>query len=423
MRSDGKMHGMPDLETWFLMPQEEKEEWLRTHEGFLLPLVLKKALDRGVLKLKPDENLSDILKSPDKARRVYLRIKYRDRPDVICDAIRDLAEYIRFVEFKTDEMRMGWLYAYFPSHNILMHPDTIILQLIYNGIRGEIYDTQYEVASKLRKEAPKITLQDIDPPDFLPLERGKVLDLNDFKVKDNTGKYFRRGLEYYPSEGFLANIEKVTEDYFENEGWFEVIRKHYDDENWERLKLCLGTILAGRNTREKITVITGESMTRKTILLSGLIYPALKHYTAGMCWGCLTKRSYLKYLIGAKVLLAVGEDWLVSHIKPLARMAGGDTFHIDKLGNVKLNLAVFVETNYKHFFPRSTSRDLLSMVNLVETTNPQLWIYDDFSIKKLNIGSFLEFLIYCTFLLKKRGWIVKDEEERERVYKLLIRRR
>ncbi|RSN72431.1 DUF5906 domain-containing protein [Candidatus Methanodesulfokora washburnensis] len=408
---------IPPPNVWVSMSHKEKKKWLRDQRrGFLLPLALGKAFAKGILIPKPDELPSDIL---EKIEETFdKRVAYRDKPSIVYEIIRDLieAQYIGFVNLKIEESREGELYAYFPPDNILIEPKEITNLLILYGISDspEMHIVISTVLKEIGAQAEEIGIYDINPPDLLPLNNGKVLDMNDLKVKYVEGKYFTKTHVFYPSESFLKAIEeeRIDESYFENEGWYRIIRQEYDDENWERLKLCLGTILAGKNTDEKINIIKGDPRTRKTTLLFKLIKPALGSFSVSGSLKLITgkdNRFSLQHALGAKVMLtSEAGDVIVRDIEMLKRITGGDTVYVDvkhkSPRQQDMYLCMFIATNEMPRFPRLTDEALLNRINIVETINPHNWTEEEKKLMdEVNIASFLEFVIYCTYLVKKRG--------------------
>jgi hypothetical protein len=428
---------MPSIDIWLSMSHIEKKRWFKEQKrGFLLPLALGKALARGILTPKPEDDPTEIASSLENMREIFnKRIEFRDKPSLIYEIIRELieAQYMGFVNLKIEESKEGELYAYFPPDNILMEPKEITNLLILYGISDspEMHVVISTALKEIQAQAEEIGIYDVNPPDLLPLSNGKVLDMNDLRVKYAEGKYFTKILVNYPSESFLKAIEeeRIDESYFKNEAWYKIIRQQYDEANWERLKLCLGTILAGKNTDEKINIIIGDPRTRKSTLLFRLIKPALGSFAVSGDLKQIVSRNNrfaLQHALGSKVMLmSEAGDIIVKDIEMLKRITGGDTVYVDvKHKNPRqqdMYLCMFIATNEIPRFPRLTDEALLNRINIVETTNPHEWTEEERKLmNEVNITSFLEFLIYCTYLVKKRGWIVKNEEERERTYQLLI---
>lgn len=444
--SDKIQEIMPPPDIWLSMPLEEKERWLREQkDGFLLPLALGKALAKGILKPSPGDDPNNMLSTTENMKDVFDRkIPYKDKPRIVYEIIRDLIEagYIGFVNLKTKKTEEGELYAYFPPDNILLEPEESIDLIVLSGISdaSEMLSVIGVVLRELKTKAEKITPKNKNPQHLIPLGGGEVLDLNDFEVKENMDYYFDYELEYPPSIEFLKKLKnnEIDERYFENEGWYQVIRKHYDDYYWNKLELCIGTIYSGRNTDEKFTILVGESLTRKTTLLTTLL-EALRwkgEERGYIIAGSLKKISDPRYRFsleesfGAKAIICSEEkETIVRSVDIIKNIIGGDAQSLERKfehhRTVITSLAIFVATNEIPIFPQDIGKqDVSRKVNPIYTINPSEWTEEEKEImRKADLRKVHEWVIYCAWKLKNTGYKIKIPEEIDRVHIELIEAR
>jgi hypothetical protein len=436
----------PPPEVWKSMSHEEKINYLvKKDEGFLLPLAFAKAWIRGIqgIDLEDLEKIISLAKTtmtPQERERLKVfwdkKISYNDKPLIILDILDDMigADYLGAVNMKVSETEEGELYLYFPPERILTNAKEILDLLILRGISSacKMREVIAVVMRVLKTGAERVWFSDIDPLDYLPLKNGSVLNLNTFEVT-NERKYFTRSMKYSPSDQFLKDLQegRVTEDRFKNEAWYKILRVCYTDEEWERLKLALGTILSGYNTDEKITLLIGEPRTRKTTLTSWLILSALGQFAVTGDLELITSkgsagRFALQHAVGAKVMIMSEASRVVAkNIERLKRATGGDYVYIDVKGKSPreklMSLAMLIASNEFPIIPDLEDEALLNRLILVETSNPHEWTEEEIKLREeVNIQTFLEFLIWCAYELKKRGWRVKDEEEKERIYEIIV---
>jgi hypothetical protein len=431
---------------WEDMTHDEKKEWLRNQkEGFLLPLALGKALSMKILALKPDIDPPTIAESVDAQRDLFNNgIAYSEKPAVIYKVFMDLikGKYLGFVNLKIEESEEGKLYAYFPPDNILVDPKEIVDSFVLHGITNspEMYAVINIVLRQIRAQSKVIRLTDINPQHLIPLGRGKVLDLNDFEIKDPENYYFTYELEYPPRHEFIEKLKRgeIDDHYFENEIWFKVIRKHYDEENWRKLKLSVGTIFAGENTDEKFNIINGDSLTRKTTLLTTLL-KALKWkgqergYLIASSLKKVSDPSYrfpLEEAIGAKAIICSEEkETILKSVDVIKKLIGGDAQSLERKfehhRTTIISLGIFVATNDIPIFPQSIGKqDVSRKVNLIYTSNPSPWQeWEREGMRNPNFVTVMEWVIYCTWLLKNEGYRIKTDEEIDITHTELIESR
>jgi hypothetical protein len=437
---------MPPPDIWLSMPLEEKERWLREQkDGFLLPLALGKALAKGILKPSPGDDPNNMLSTMENMKDVFDRkIPYKDKPRIVHEVIRDLIEagYIGFVNLKTKKTEEGELYAYFPPDNILLEPEESIDLIVLSGISdaSEMLSVIGVALRELKAKAKKITLENMNPQHLIPLGKGKVFDLNDFEVKENKDYYFDYELAYPPSIEFLKMLKdgKIDEHYFENEEWYKIFRKHYDDYNWNKLELCIGTIYAGRNTDEKFTILGTESLTRKTTLLTTLL-EALRWkgeergYIIASSLKKISDPRYrfsLEEAFGAKAIVCSEEkEAVVRSVDIIKNIVGGDAQSLERKfehhRTVITSLAILVASNEIPIFPSNIGKqDVSRKVNLVYTQNPSEWTEEEKeAMRKADMRKVHEWAIYCLWRLRNAKYRIKTEEEIDRVHTELIEAR
>ncbi|MEM4847879.1 MAG: hypothetical protein QW794_09005 [Thermosphaera sp.] len=267
------------------------------------------------------------------------------------------------------------------------------------------------VLIELKARAENIPRERVNPPHLLNTESG-VIDLRDLTVCDGdyVFTYELPGVNLKLLE-YLKRGE-VGEEYFADKPFYKVIRKHYSDEEWEKLCDCLGALLLPE-TAKLVAIIEGPTDTRKTVLLS-LMKEALGGLVAVVRLRQLQENRFaLQHTLGARALVSSEEaQTIVRNIDIIKSVSGGDPLYVDR----KFLPAVERERNplkvyiFANGLPRFKEYDeaLVGRLVIVQTENPQP---PDDSEKEMirealrDRRSFIEFLLYCYSRVRQKGYI------------------
>ena len=290
------------------------------------------------------------------------------------------------------------------------------------------YITSREVVNELMEhiasEAKTVHRMQIEPARYLALKSG-ILDLCELEIVDpgSLDAYFLTRLPLNVDPGFLENLKagRIEEDHFGNTLFYSAIRRFYDDDNWEKLKLCLGSILAPFSLK-LLAIIVGKPDTGKTTLKEAL-KACLGDKCASQTLEDLEGRFGLSPLFKAIVnVTSEKSDSVVRCVERIKRIVGGDTLSIEEkfkpLREKNPNtLKMFILVNE---VPRFAKIDeaFAERIVIVFADNPLAEDEKDPGIiERLRsdadcIADTFRFLLYCAWLLKKVNYrIPRDVEE------------
>ncbi|MEM3974915.1 MAG: hypothetical protein QW320_11155, partial [Ignisphaera sp.] len=254
----------------------------------------------------------------------------------------------------------------------------------------------------------------INPEHLLNLENG-VLDLEWLTFTQIDDVVFTYELPAVDPL-FLQRLKRgeVTEEYFAMQAFYQVIRKHYAKEEWEKLKYVLGATITLR-TLKLIAIIVGERNTRKSFL-NGLLRSALRKLVEPMSLRQVlneNNRFSLSHAIFARTLVAAeAARTIIECAETLKRLTGGDPIVIDR----KFRNPVIREEDYKviifsNELPRFKRVDdaLLDRIVIIQTENPRRPDAEELALEeraRKNLGAFMEFILWCYWQLRGNNFSV-----------------
>lgn len=367
------------------------------------------AKDRGLIKSYKD------------ALKEIKSLKNVERAELIYESIISNMELMsKELEFKVLLYEDDSEIVIIGKNNAVIHnADTMITKIVKTIFKDLVTnDTIKEIKNVIIGNSDLIHYTKLNPVRYIVVDNG-ILDLESLELVDSRdfNYYFTNKLNIEINPGFLKalNDDKINESYFENTKWYKALRRFYDDENWEMLKLTLGSILTPHSLKLMVFII-GEHNTGKTTLME-LIKKTLHGVATSITLNELdSDRFASKELIGKRVVLSAEKPASkILKSEYFKRLVGGDTVpcRIMHYGYVEIEniLKVFSVMNT---LPRFAEIDdaLAERIVIIYTENELSqneinWNLRDEIIKdEKEIRKFFEFLIYCAHELKKRNYYI-----------------
>ena len=387
---------------WPSLTLEEKIDALSTLGGGLaIDLIINKAIAKGWL--EPG-------KGPEKLR-------VGERAQLIWEVIKE-SGFFEFVKTRRGEE----FEVYLADGNRLMSIDGVI-EMLCRVYAGHLATNTVirEVKGWALTQSKFIPPEKINPPQYLPLRNG-ILNLEHFELTRFADAYFTYTIPARVEGSFLKALRSggVDEGWFEDNPLVRAIRRFYDEENWERLKDVLGSILAPFSMR-LLAFIVGPENTGKSTLAEAL-RAALGPACASVPLRDIDRDPFaLEPLLHARVNITVEKpDASLRNIELLKRLVGGDTLSINRKHRPRIELRhnVLKIISFMNDLPRFERLDsaLLDRIIVIYTENPLSEEEKDPSIKEALVSErdrVLEFILWCAWKLREKGWRPRKQDKDE----------
>lgn len=288
---------------------------------------------------------------------------------------------------------------------------------------SQIYPKAIHEAKSLAKP---IDRANINPPSLLNFQN-LVLNLDSFETEECSDCIFTYELPPI-SESFLTDLKngKITEDYFKEKPFYKILRKHYDDQNWERIKDVLGSIIAPKSLK-LIAFIIGEGYTRKTVLFN-LLKKSLGPLVSSIRLSSLENdRFALQAAISSRAIISSEEaTTVIRNPELLKTLSGGDPLFIDRkflppfqLTNNIFKIIVF-SNNPPSF--KIWDEQLIERMVIIYTENPTEITPEESALiseAEKQTGDFLQFVLWAYKNLKEKGFNVSGKGNKEEFLEML----
>lgn len=279
----------------------------------------------------------------------------------------------------------------------------------------------------LRARAKPLPRGLVNPVRLLNCENG-VVELETLTFHESVDYVFTYELPPVDPT-FLRELRegRVSEAYFVAKPFYAVVRKHYSEGEWLKLKRVLGAVLIPR-TMKLIAIIVGPKDTRKTFLYS-LLKKTLGGLVAAVRLRDLAENRFaLQHAIGARALVASEEaQTVVRYIEKLKSVSGGDPQPVDRKFKPPTTmednpLKVLIFTNEIPVFKRwdDSFVDRLVIINTENPEKPSPEEQRSIEEALRRRGDFLEFLLYCYWDLVRSDYEI-PEKGSEKYVEILLR--
>uniref|UniRef100_A0A7C3UEG4 SF3 helicase domain-containing protein n=1 Tax=Geoglobus ahangari TaxID=113653 RepID=A0A7C3UEG4_9EURY len=322
----------------------------------------------------------------------------------------------------------GWECYIAGRHNLLFDAKAIISAL---AKKLGSYITSREVVNELMEhvasEAKTIHHTQIEPARYLAVSNG-ILDLYELKmidVEEELDAFFLTRLPVSVELEFLQKLKagEIDDTHFAETQIYSAIRRFYDDDNWEKLKLCLGSILTPFPLK-LLVIIVGKPDTGKTTLKEAL-KSCLKNKCATQSLEDLEERFGLAPFLTAVVnITSEKSDTVVRCVEKIKRIVGGDTLsieekfkpHKEKDPNV---IKMFILVNEIPSFEKVDEAFAERIVKIFADNPLMEEEKDPMVIERLKndqncINDTFRFLLYCAWLLKKVNYRIPRDVDKVR---------
>jgi len=319
---------------------------------------------------------------------------------------------------------------YLAYRGVLLKPNQYIEKFLAHALGGRSPQIREAFRAHLVARARRVQAEEVSPPRYLPF-KSKVLDLETLDLLDyeDVNAYFWRRLSYDIDYRVLEGIKRgeIGEEYFKDKLFYKMLRRFYEDEEYERILDVLGAIIAPYSLR-LVAFVVGEPRTGKDTL-DALITATLEDMVAHLCIEQLDSNYPFKLesLVGKRAIMCSEEaKKVIRNVEDLKRLSGGSLIQIFRkyLPAIEMKNNVLKIVYFLNEIPEFETIDegFLDRLMLVHASNPLSDEEMDITFHNRVLeekADFMLFMIYAYKQLRDRGFKVR-RQSKEEIYRELV---